>query len=110
MINVLGAFILKYPLLNMVLYMTSNRFKLHRCVNTFSRSTYCLYGSSKARKRIFLCSSLRNLSCCSSDWSKLETGNRNGNHMNVNHSVNVGSVEIKLDLMKMRASSLGYSI
>lgn len=38
-------------------------------------STYFLYGSSKARNRTFLCISLRNLSCCSSDWSKLDRGN-----------------------------------
>lgn len=39
-------------------------------------STYFLYGSSKARNKTFLCISLRNRSCCSSDWSKLDTGNR----------------------------------
>lgn len=38
-------------------------------------STYFLYGSSKARNRTFLCISLRILSCCSSDWSKLDRAN-----------------------------------
>lgn len=47
-----------------------------------SPSTYFLYASSKAKNRTFLCSSLRNLSCCSSDWSKLERGNGNGNLVN----------------------------
>ena len=49
-----------------------------------SASTYFLYGSSKAKNRTLLCISLRSLSCCSSDWSKLERTDGEGNLLSDN--------------------------
>lgn len=75
--------------------------------------TYCLYGSSKARNRTLLCSSFRSRSCCSSDWSKLETGDADANHMTDEAAptwAHGTRSKTKPDLMKMRASSLGYSM